>query len=47
MNILLTGGSSGIGKYLLKKLSIKHNIITCSSKKKTYFKKKKNKKLSL
>jgi len=41
MNILLTGGSSGIGKYLLKKLSIKHNIITCSSKKKAYFKKKK------
>jgi NAD(P)-dependent dehydrogenase (short-subunit alcohol dehydrogenase family) len=41
MNILITGGSSGIGKYLAEALSKKNTIITCSrSNKKLFFTKK-------
>jgi len=29
MNILITGGSSGIGKYLAKNLAIENNVIIC------------------
>lgn len=41
MNIFLTGGSSGIGKYLIKKLSKKHKIFTCHSNKKNNIKNRK------
>jgi len=44
MNILITGGSSGIGKYLAENLSIKNNVITCTSTKKNFLKE--NKKIT-
>ena len=42
MNILITGGSSGIGRYLAETLSRKNTIITCSRSNKILFIKNKN-----